>query len=106
MCRDAFTIVCQGVVGHSCVVRQASDMGSGGTDGDADSATEKRHEIARMVADSPSEFLSLMADSYRGEVDRATTWRSRLDRTAVTGQSLLLARWYTGVRTTKGMEKA
>lgn len=56
-------------------------MSDEGTDGSADSSTRERHEIARKVADAPSEFISLMTNLYRGEIGRATTWRTRLDRT-------------------------
>jgi len=37
--------------------------------------------IGSRVADDPSTFTTATTGFYRGEVDRATTWRSRLDQT-------------------------
>lgn len=37
--------------------------------------------IGRRVADDLSTFTGVTTDFYRGEIDRATTWRSRLDQT-------------------------
>jgi len=43
-------------------------------DGDADGFDER-------AADDPSAYAGLTGDFYRGEIDRMTTWRSRLDQT-------------------------
>lgn len=46
-------------------------------------ATEREErEIAGEAARERSDFLSLMGHLYRGEMSRATSWRSRLDRTS------------------------
>lgn len=38
-------------------------------------------EVAREAAGDRSDFLSLMAHAYRGELGRTTAWRTRIDRT-------------------------
>ncbi|MCX2818188.1 MAG: putative membrane protein [Methanobacteriota archaeon] len=38
-------------------------------------------EIAGDIADERSDFLSMMAHLYRGELGRTTAWRTRIDRT-------------------------
>lgn len=43
-------------------------------------SNERRH-VGRSVADEPDRFLQLMGHLYRGEISRANTWRTRLDRT-------------------------
>jgi uncharacterized membrane protein len=43
-------------------------------------AAEER-EVAGEAAGDRSDFLSLMGHAYRGEVGRATSWRTRIDRT-------------------------
>jgi len=53
------------------------DSADGGTDG----AGDGDDSVARRVADDLSTFTTVTTDFYRGEVDRATTWRARLDQT-------------------------
>lgn len=47
---------------------------------DADSP-ENGQSVGERVAGDLSTYVSLVGDYYRGEVDRATTWRARLDQT-------------------------
>lgn len=48
-------------------------------DFDPESAQER--EIAREAARDSSDLFSLMGHVYRGELGRATSWRTRIDRT-------------------------
>ncbi len=48
-------------------------------DSDPESATER--EIGGEAAHDQSDFLALMGDFYRGELGRAASWRTRIDRT-------------------------
>lgn len=41
----------------------------------------EEEEVGEFIADDPSNLTSLIGHFYRGEVDRVTTWRSRLDQT-------------------------
>lgn len=58
------------------------DDGTGGIDEEFTASHREEREIAGRAARKRSDFLSLMGDLYRGEMSRATTWRSRLDRTS------------------------
>lgn len=58
------------------------DPGTGGIDEDFTASHREEREIAGRAARKRSDFLSLMGHLYRGEMSRATTWRSRLDRTS------------------------
>ena len=46
---------------------------------DPGSRTER--EVGAEAADDRSDFLSLMAHTYRGELGRTSSWRTRIDRT-------------------------
>lgn len=48
---------------------------------DFDPRTKEAREVAGSVADQAGDMLALLAQYYRGEVGRTTTWRNRLDRT-------------------------
>lgn len=49
--------------------------------GDFDPKSPEEREIAGEAAGDRSDFLSLMAHAYRGELGRTTSWRTRIDRT-------------------------
>jgi uncharacterized membrane protein len=49
-------------------------------DAEADSRESDR-SVGGQIAGDLSLFISLAGDYYRGEIDRATTWRARLDQT-------------------------
>lgn len=46
-----------------------------------DDANPGSGEVARGAAEDRSDFLSMMAHLYRGELGRTTAWRTRIDRT-------------------------
>lgn len=46
-----------------------------------DSSGSERRDLVAEFQNSSSDVASLLGDLYRGEVDRATAWRSRLDQT-------------------------
>lgn len=46
-----------------------------------ESQEETNVDLIAEIRRNPSETLSLMGHLYRGELDRATSWRSRLDQT-------------------------
>lgn len=48
---------------------------------DFDPASPEEREIAGEAAQDRDDFLSLMGHAYRGEMGRATSWRTRIDRT-------------------------
>lgn len=48
---------------------------------DFDPGSRKEREVAAEAAGDRSDFLSLMAHTYRGELGRTTSWRTRIDRT-------------------------
>jgi uncharacterized membrane protein len=52
----------------------------GDDDGGDDTQADTRSTGSRAASDLSS-FTALLLDFYRGEVDRATTWRTRLDQT-------------------------
>ncbi|XGI83920.1 DUF2270 domain-containing protein [Halorutilales archaeon Cl-col2-1] len=49
--------------------------------GDFDPLSPGEREIGAEAAEEPSDFFGLMGHLYRGELGRATAWRTRLDRT-------------------------
>ena len=48
---------------------------------DFDPKSEAEREVAAEAATDRSDFLSLMAHTYRGELGRTSSWRTRIDRT-------------------------
>lgn len=48
---------------------------------DFDPQSPEEREIAGEAAADRSDFLSLMSHTYRGELGRTTSWRTRIDRT-------------------------
>jgi len=48
---------------------------------DFDPASPSEREVAAGAADDRSDLLSLMAHTYRGELGRTSSWRTRIDRT-------------------------
>lgn len=58
------------------------DDGTGGIDEEFVASHREEREIAGRAARKRSDFLGLMGHLYRGEMSRATTWRTRLDRTS------------------------
>jgi uncharacterized membrane protein len=51
------------------------------TQADFDPQSREEREIAGEAARDRSDFLSLMGHTYRGELGRTTSWRTRIDRT-------------------------
>ncbi|PAU82718.1 hypothetical protein CK500_14070 [Halorubrum salipaludis] len=49
--------------------------------GDFDPESREEREVAAEAAGDRSELLSLMGHTYRGELGRAASWRTRIDRT-------------------------
>jgi uncharacterized membrane protein len=60
-----------------------------GAPDDFDPESPAEREIAGEAAEDRSDFLSLMGHAYRGELGRASSWRTRIDRT--TNWSVVLA---------------
>jgi len=48
---------------------------------DFDPESREEREVAGEAATDRDEFLSLMGHTYRGELSRTTSWRTRIDRT-------------------------
>ncbi|ERJ07334.1 putative integral membrane protein [Halorhabdus tiamatea SARL4B] len=48
---------------------------------DFDPESPEEREVAGKAATDRSDFLSLMSHTYRGELGRTTSWRTRIDRT-------------------------
>ncbi|ACV12421.1 conserved hypothetical protein [Halorhabdus utahensis DSM 12940] len=48
---------------------------------DFDPESPEKREVAGEAARDRSDFLSLMGHTYRGELGRTTSWRTRIDRT-------------------------
>lgn len=48
---------------------------------DFDPESRKEREVAAEAAGDRSDLLSLMAHTYRGELGRTASWRTRIDRT-------------------------
>jgi uncharacterized membrane protein len=48
---------------------------------DFDPTAPDEREIGREMVDQSTGLGSVMAHFYRGEMDRETTWRQRLDQT-------------------------
>ncbi|ELZ45852.1 hypothetical protein C463_05440 [Halorubrum californiense DSM 19288] len=48
---------------------------------DFDPESREEREVAAGAATDRSDFLSLMAHTYRGELGRTSSWRTRSDRT-------------------------
>ena len=48
---------------------------------DFDPESREEREVAGEAASDRTDFLSLMGHAYRGEMSRATSWRTRIDRT-------------------------
>ncbi|ELZ49909.1 hypothetical protein DJ71_00020 [Halorubrum sp. E3] len=46
-----------------------------------DPESREEREVAAEAATDRSDFLSLMAHTYRGELGRTSSWRTRIDRT-------------------------
>lgn len=71
-------------------------MGDQPDDRDADGESE----LGRQVGTDVSEMRSILGHAYRGELDRETTWRSRLDQTitwAVTVMAAILTWAFSSV---------
>lgn len=58
---------------------------------DLDPTTQKRREIGREMVDDSAGLGSVMAHAYRGEIDRVSTWRQRLDQTTTWAVTVLAA---------------
>lgn len=48
---------------------------------DFDPESTEEREVGRKAAGDSADFFSLMSHVYRGELGRATSWRTRIDRT-------------------------
>ena len=64
-----------------------------GTESSDEFDPEKREEreIGREMVDESTGLGSVMAHAYRGEIDRETTWRQRLDQTTTWAVTLMAA---------------
>lgn len=58
---------------------------------DFDPTSPNRREIGREIVDESGGFGPAMAQLYRGEMDRMTTWRQRLDQTTYWAVTLMAA---------------
>lgn len=56
-----------------------------------DPTSSERREIGREIVDESGELGSAMAHLYRGEMDRMTTWRQRLDQTTYWAVTVMAA---------------
>lgn len=56
-----------------------------------DPTTPERREIGREMIDDSTGLGSVMAHAYRGEIDRVSTWRQRLDQTTTWAVTVLAA---------------
>lgn len=56
-----------------------------------DPTSPERREIGREIVDESGGLGSAMAHLYRGEIDRMTTWRQRLDQTTYWAVTLMAA---------------
>ena len=67
----------------------------GDTEGDQErvsqSDEEAASEIGREVLEDPSSMFTLLGHFYRGEMDRVTTWRGRLDQTTYWAVTIVAA---------------
>lgn len=61
------------------------------TDEEFDPKIPKHREIGRKIVDESGGLDSAMAHLYRGEVERMTTWRRRLDQTTYWAVTLMAA---------------
>lgn len=60
-------------------------------DEEFDPTSAERREIGREVVDESGGLGSALAHLYRGEMDRVTTWRQRLDQTTYWAVTLMAA---------------
>lgn len=63
-------------------------MGDSGSEGTAEMSDEN---VGEEIADDSSEMVGLLGHLYRGQMDRVTSWRSRLDRTTYWAVTLMVA---------------
>jgi len=59
---------------------------SGRSEGD-----EPQRDIGEEIATDPSDMVGLLGHLYRGQMDRVTSWRSRLDRTTYWAVTIMAA---------------
>jgi uncharacterized membrane protein len=52
---------------------------------------EPREQIGAEIADDPSDMVGLLGHLYRGQMDRVTAWRSRLDQTTYWAVTIMAA---------------
>jgi len=60
-------------------------------DSGVDPAGEDESELGRAMVEDPTELGSLLAQAYRGEIDRVVTWRQRIDQTTTWAVTVLAA---------------
>ena len=65
-------------------------MGTESSD-EFDPEEREEREIGREMVDESTGLGSVMAHAYRGEIDRETTWRQRLDQTTTWAVTLMAA---------------
>ena len=56
-----------------------------------DPEADEEREIGREMVDQSTGLGSVLAHTYRGEMDQATTWRSRLDQTTTWAVTVMAA---------------
>lgn len=60
-------------------------------DDDYDPEAPDQAELGREMVEDTTDMSSVLGDAYRGEMDRETTWRSRLDQTTSWAVTVLAA---------------
>ena len=63
----------------------------GDSSGGADEDSEPSADIGEEIATDPSDMVGLLGHLYRGQMDRVTSWRSRLDQTSYWAVTIMAA---------------
>ena len=58
---------------------------------DDDPGDRLSQDVGETVAEDPSDMLGLLGHFYRGQMDRVTTWRGRLDQTSYWAVTIIAA---------------
>ena len=79
----------------------SGDAGEGGRSGESDGSRtqgerpaetdESRDDLGETLASDPSDMVGLLGHLYRGQMDRVTAWRSRLDQTTYWAVTIMAA---------------
>ena len=63
----------------------------GDSTGAADGADEPDADLGEELSTDPSDMVGLLGHLYRGQMDRVTSWRSRLDQTSYWAVTIMAA---------------